>query len=653
MPETRENKDVRGPFLTAPDPRAYYPASSIERARRAVVRCARRNEGVALVVGGTGVGKTLLARAAASEFESEDPTSIVTATRGLDVKSFYQQFLFGLHQGFSGCDETEVRLMALDYLANSRHGRCVLFVDDAQYLSPRVFDELRGLIDQASGASKRLAVALFGSSRLEDRLNLPILFPFQQRIVSRSYLEVFTQAETAGYVESELARTGVAIRFDAGAKDAIAKLSGGSPRVVAQLCDRAAFLASGGELTYPEELEEKGETAVPALVDERVVERAWNDLQNIPEEPEETAIAVASGEVVEFGELDDEKDEREERDETRESAIEFSSELKDEEEGEEQVEAPVVALDEAKPVEARESSEEGVEESTAETSPKENSPEDPEKTPEKEPEPKARFSFRRPFGRGNGSTVFVAGFDFAPGRKEPEVDEEVEDELEEPGEIDDDLDARLRAKFGFDSEPSESEPVKRARPTYEFRRGGLRFEARNGSELAAEDRLDAIAKFVAEKEASEKDAREFPERAASDSVYEYDEGLEMKASGSGSTTHIENPKSSTRRPIEGGEDGSREYREQNGFDAEDAAKVAISQPEPGETELSLADKAHSQIASRASGESEIDERDKYLGELDELEREIAEEADLIRRIRDVHRRLKESVEGSGRDGNNS
>ena len=241
MTEFRENRDVRRPFLSTPDARVYFPASAIEKARRSVARCLRRGEGVALVVGEPGMGKTLLARTLASEFDGQDQASVVSASRKLNVKAFLQQFMFGLRQKFCGCDETEMRLMTLDYLERSPQRRCVLLVDDAHNLSAPVFDEIRTLVDQAAGASKELAVALFGGAALEDRLNLPQLFPFQQRIVCRAYLDAFSYAETRRFIDRELKRSGIAASFTKDAKDKVANLSAGVPRVITQICDRLGF----------------------------------------------------------------------------------------------------------------------------------------------------------------------------------------------------------------------------------------------------------------------------------------------------------------------------------------------------------------------------------------------------------------------------
>lgn len=325
--EYRENRDARRPFLSTPDSRVYFPAAAIEEARRSTARCLRRNEGVALVVGATGTGKTLLTRVLAAEFEAESLVAVVAPTRRIDAKSFWQQFLFGLRQTFCGCDETELRLMALDYLERSQRRRCVLLIDDAQNLPFRVFDELRSFVDQGAAASSQICVALFGTTVLEERLNLPPLYPFQQRIVSRSYLDAFESAEIADYIDCEARRVAGRFVFTNDAKRKVADLCKGSPRVANQLCDRALFLTAQekeNRVDWNAGFTEKNDfdgawaalerTATESVgiqtVDAPLVERAWANLLNLPEETPRSKTGDLS-DVVEFGTLED--DEEEER----------------------------------------------------------------------------------------------------------------------------------------------------------------------------------------------------------------------------------------------------------------------------------------------------------------------------------------------------
>ena len=743
MTEFRENRDVRRPFLSTPDARVYFPASAIEKARRSVARCLRRGEGVALVVGEPGMGKTLLARTLASEFDGQDQASVVSASRKLNVKAFLQQFMFGLRQKFCGCDETEMRLMTLDYLERSPQRRCVLLVDDAHNLSAPVFDEIRTLVDQAAGASKELAVALFGGAALEDRLNLPQLYPFQQRIVCRAYLDAFSYAETRRFIDRELKRSGIAASFTKDAKDKVANLSAGVPRVITQICDRALWLASDGALELSDGEAETSEApkkrAEPFwTIDIKEVERAWNNLQNIKQEEEEEEeseppAADDSSPTVEFGLLDDDEDgEYNESGDSEEPVpqennvtvtveTEFNSSA-----AEETPEAAVTSetVEVSTELDDNDDDDDEEEEEEEETAEEEVQAEAQEETPEPEaaadqeaaPVESAlgsdinerRSAAKRAFWNEDEDDVFVPGAKSPESRFVPtesadvetlkeelaaaepasapaeiesepeisaqedagvEVEEEEEEEEEETSslgeEIDEELDARLREKFGFtldsfksenediEEEESESEPQ-----SYDLYQDGMKFEIRDRSEIA--DRAAAFSQTFSTPQ-NEPDQNAPKNGIALDmpdirSSYAFDASLEFSPN-SGGTRYVENTKSGTRRPIRNGDDGSKEYREFNGFDAEQGAAVAADdskldpkyspRPEPGESVPSLNDRAYRQIAAsqeQTREQTPASASDRYLNELDLLEQEIAEEANLIRRIRNIHMQLRSTVE---------
>ena len=558
MTEYRENKDVRRPFASTPDARVFFPAAPHEQTRLAALRCLQRGEGIAVVVGAPGVGKTLLARKIASEFETNDLVAVVTARRRTSAKSFLQQTLFGLRQTFVGADETELRLMTRDYLERTSHERFALLVDDAQNLSLRACEEIAAMIDAAS-PRVQTSVALFGSDALEERLNLPELSRFQQRVVLRSYLEPFSEDEIARYVEAELARVSATAFFSPDAIAALAARSGGLPRVLAQLCDRAFFLATSNAA---------GQDGAELVVEERDVETAWRDLQNIPSpSPHDSTFAASSdapsSDVVEFGDLeDDEDDENASSDATPERG-----ELLASDENDANVENAENAdnADNAENVENVENVENArVEESFDPIAALDEEMQDLEET-------------------------------------EAEEEEEMSDYK-----IDSELDARLRAQF--------STPRRRV-----------------------------------------SDATFAPAPDEGESSGRYDASLSFDAQDV--ATYAPNP-NATRRPIENGDDGSKEYRKANGFNAEDAARFAADDRHlesqfarlredsslrrmSEEAPRSLEDRAYRQIvASCCRSVSDFPASDQYLNELRLLEQEIAEEANLIRRIRSIHMQLR-------------
>ena len=270
MGENKKNGERR-PFLAIPDVGAYYPASSIQAARESIFRTLDRAEGAALVFGGAGVGKTLLLKLLASEFELDGPVLLIDGFRTPNRRAFLARMLFELHQPVGSGDEQSLRLDLFDYLRRSEYRRFVLLIDEAQSLPFSAFEELRLLLDQESFHSPLFRVALAGTDRFEERLNHPRLARFGQRVVSRSYLEPFLRDETGDYMERQLRQAGGRFAdtfFTPNAKLFVHRSSEGVPRIVNQLCDLALWLGP----------DEKG------AFDEATFRRAWGMLQQLPDE---------------------------------------------------------------------------------------------------------------------------------------------------------------------------------------------------------------------------------------------------------------------------------------------------------------------------------------------------------------------------------
>ncbi|MGL6225952.1 MAG: ExeA family protein [Thermoguttaceae bacterium] len=280
---------ARRPFLAIPDVGSYFHAACMESARTTIGRCLDRGEGVSLIIGSSGIGKTLLLRILEEPFQMEYAVARFSNTRLKTPKSFLQQLLFALHQPFSGSDETELRLLLLEYLRRSSLKGIVLLIDEAQSLTLPVFEEIRLLLNYDDGQFPQFRVALAGTPTLEERLTHPKLTSFNQWIVSRSYLEPFSGEETSQYILWQLhhAKKGSTminereheVLFDESARKCVHQLTEGIPRLVNQLCDHALLY------TY-----EKGQTSINSSI----VRSAWSQLQQIPEPATSTTRTVSS-----------------------------------------------------------------------------------------------------------------------------------------------------------------------------------------------------------------------------------------------------------------------------------------------------------------------------------------------------------------------
>lgn len=289
------------PFAPTPRTDHFFPAATIESARQTLLRCIRRAEGVGMVIGPSGTGKSLLCQVLAEQcLEFARPIQLPTG-RISSRRSLLQAVLHGLRQPYRGMDEGELRLALLDYLGDSTqcaHG-IVLLVDEAHALPLRLLDELRMLTNLAFRGQPRVRLVLAGNSTLEERFASPKLEAFSQRLAARCYLESFNRCETEKYIQHELTRAGgnAGALFAPDACQAVYQATDGVPRLVNQVCDHALILA------YAE-----GERSVSAAL----VEEAWADLQQLPTPWSREAKAspceggVIEGGVVEFGGLSDE-----------------------------------------------------------------------------------------------------------------------------------------------------------------------------------------------------------------------------------------------------------------------------------------------------------------------------------------------------------
>ncbi|MDO5553911.1 MAG: AAA family ATPase [Planctomycetia bacterium] len=319
MNNTEANNPVYRPFSAYPDVEAWFPSDSMETSRAQIARCVERSEGLALIFGSAGLGKSLLLRRLARDFE-EEYAVVRTLTPIRTSKSLLQHILAGLHQTWCGCDENELRLFLADYLQKNGEQKLILLIDEAQTLPLAAFEDIRALLDLGTDHAPLVSIVMAATPRLEERLTRHAFAPFNQRIVSRNYLEPFNSAETAQYIEAQLSKSPQTSRFmpTVEARRLIHQYADGVPRVINQLCDLMlwgiAREEKSGSGTAPV-------TEGARLIDEQDVQFWWHQLQQLDAGPVTASsrtkeadasrqTAVAAGAVIEFGSLDDESEDQ-------------------------------------------------------------------------------------------------------------------------------------------------------------------------------------------------------------------------------------------------------------------------------------------------------------------------------------------------------
>ncbi len=289
----------RRPFAFAPQVEQYFPGRAIESARQTLVRCIERAEGIGLVIGPTGTGKSLLLQVLAARFRSTFNVALLANSHLPSRRALLQAILFELGLPYRGMDEGELRLSLIDHITDGATNGMLLLIDEAHLLPLRLMEEIRMIANVARQGQPQVRIVLAGGAALEERLTSPKLTSFAQRLSARCYIESLDLGETAAYIRSQFSTSGGNANevFSELALETVFRATDGVPRLINQLCDHALVLAyAGGQ----------------ERVDVAGIEEAWADLQQLPTPWNEVTrydspVAAQEG-VVEFGVLGDASD---------------------------------------------------------------------------------------------------------------------------------------------------------------------------------------------------------------------------------------------------------------------------------------------------------------------------------------------------------
>jgi general secretion pathway protein A len=250
---------AQSPFSLSPDPRFLYLSASHDKAIQQILKAIARKEAFIVLTGDIGTGKTTTCRAVVEQLDKTVCASLVL-NPFLAVEDLLRQVLVDLgvvsrdsahSERFAKATKHELTTTLQNFLRSLVHirGSTVLLIDEAQHLSPRLLEELRVIasLGSGNGNDRYLQIVLVGQPALLDVLAGPDLRQLDQRISQRARLHPLELEDVEPYVANRLAVAGesVSVVFEPAAINRLHALSGGVPRVINVLADRA--LTAGAE----------------------------------------------------------------------------------------------------------------------------------------------------------------------------------------------------------------------------------------------------------------------------------------------------------------------------------------------------------------------------------------------------------------------
>lgn len=232
------------PFSIVPDPGYFYLSEGHREALAHLMFVTQADGGFVLLTGEVGTGKTTVCRRFLQLMPEDTEVAFIlnpSLTSGELLASICDEF--GIHYP-EGTTSVKTFVACINHYLLDVHQRgrkAVLIVEEAQNLSPDVLEQIRLLTNLETNDHKLLKMIMLGQPELRDMLSQPQLRQLSQRITARYHLGSLPKNEIKAYISYRLEAAGH-VRgqlFVPRALKKLYRLTGGVPRLINAICDRA------------------------------------------------------------------------------------------------------------------------------------------------------------------------------------------------------------------------------------------------------------------------------------------------------------------------------------------------------------------------------------------------------------------------------
>jgi len=234
------------PFNVTSDPNFLFLSRVHKEAFSHLLYGIKERKGFLEITGEIGAGKTTLCRALLSQLDINTKSAFILNSTLPEL-----QLLKAIVEDYGIPVERQNKVSLLkqfnDFLIEelSKNHNVILIIDEAQNLKVSILEEIRMLSNLETDKSKLFQIILVGQPELKNKLNLPALKQLRQRIGVRFHITPLEIEEVDKYIYHRLTVAGSRgdICLSKDAIQTIYNYSGGIPRLINMVCDKALLLA--------------------------------------------------------------------------------------------------------------------------------------------------------------------------------------------------------------------------------------------------------------------------------------------------------------------------------------------------------------------------------------------------------------------------
>jgi len=235
------------PFTITPNPRFIFLSKNHKEAFAHLLYGIDTHAGFIELTGEVGTGKTTVLRSLLSQLDNDTYRTALIFNPSLSAIELLQNIN---HEYGLPCEEQKNSplLHSLNHflLQQNAEGRTiVLVIDEAQNLDSQVLEQIRLISNLETEKDKLIQIVLVGQPELREKLKKSELRQLSQRITVRYHLCPLDFSDTVEYIEHRLeVAAGQSLEiFSPGALKQVFRFSGGLPRLINVVCDRALLIA--------------------------------------------------------------------------------------------------------------------------------------------------------------------------------------------------------------------------------------------------------------------------------------------------------------------------------------------------------------------------------------------------------------------------